>query len=114
MTPTLLEQLVASQTFWGILGLAALAGLTNRTTQMFKAWHAHDAKDEEPHDEPDHTWCDTHGHAYAADPNGWHCANCPQIVRFPLTCAYAVPPDVCAVCVQRRTCEVHDQTKESA
>lgn len=47
MTPTLLEQLVANQTFWGILGLVALAGLTYHTTEILKAWHARDAKDEE-------------------------------------------------------------------
>ncbi len=108
--PTLLDELVANQAFWGVLLFAAFAGVIYYTTEFLKAWHAESAKLDRVLEQgpPDDLWCEINGHAYNADPNGWHCANCTQIVRFPQTCAFAVPPDVCAVCVQRRTCDVYD------
>ena len=45
--PTLLDELVTSQAFWGVIGLAAFAGLLYHTTEILKAWHAHDAEDED-------------------------------------------------------------------
>ena len=44
--PTLLEQLVTSQAFWGFLLVAAFAGLLYHTTEILKTWHAHDAEDD--------------------------------------------------------------------
>ena len=44
---TLLDELVTSQAFWGILGLAAFAGLLYHTTEILKTWHAQDAEDEQ-------------------------------------------------------------------
>ena len=93
MTPTLLEQLVASRTFWGVLGLAVFAGVIYYTTEFLKAWHAEAAKLDRvlKYGPPDDLWCNTHGHNLAADPAGWRCANCGQ-----------------------RTVLPHDPTKESA
>ena len=44
MNPTLLDEWVANQAFWGFLGVAAFAGLVYYTTEILKAWHAESAK----------------------------------------------------------------------
>lgn len=71
--PTLLNEWVTNQAFWGFIGVAAFAGLIYCTTEFLKAWHAEAAKLDKvlaPHVV---NWCGTHGHAYAFV---WRCAHC--------------------------------------
>ena len=92
MTPTLLDELVANQAFWGDLLFAAFAGLVWATIEILKAWHAESAKLDRvlKYGPPeDLTFCDTHGHDVATDAAGWHCVNCGQVTRQPLNCGGA-------------------------
>jgi len=82
--PTLLDEWITNQAFWGFLFLVAFAGVVYYGTEFLKRMHA--ARED---DTPEHPWpmrlCP--GHDYEAVDGNYVCAHCGDVVRQPLNCA---------------------------
>ena len=102
--------------FWIVMGLCAAAGAGILAAQWVKASRDLDNAfaNLQLEDDGDETWCDIHGHNYAANPAGWRCANCGVVVRQPLNCGglhrwvLVGQSLTCTVCGLRKSRNVYD------